>query len=78
VWIGKDVRGSFHDQFELIYVLEQMRDCDDMTYSEVVWFGTDEKQCSHYLIFTSMRIVHDGAGRCNDEYEVQCGLEQMI
>jgi hypothetical protein len=30
VWIGKDVRGSLHDQFEVIYELEHMIEDDVM------------------------------------------------
>jgi hypothetical protein len=31
MWIGNDVTGRFHAQFELIYELEQMREYDVMT-----------------------------------------------
>jgi hypothetical protein len=31
MWIGKDVTGRLHDQFELICALEQMTEYDDMT-----------------------------------------------
>jgi hypothetical protein len=31
MWIGKDVTGSFHDQFELLCGLDQMIEDDVMT-----------------------------------------------
>jgi hypothetical protein len=31
MWIGKDVTGSIHDQFEVIYGLEQTREDDVLT-----------------------------------------------
>jgi hypothetical protein len=31
MWIGKNVKGSSHDQFEVPYGLEQMIEDDDMT-----------------------------------------------
>jgi hypothetical protein len=36
MWIGKDVRGSFHDQFEVMCGLEQMIEEDVMTKFEVI------------------------------------------
>jgi hypothetical protein len=31
MWIGKPVAGSIHDQFEVLYGLEQMREDDVLT-----------------------------------------------
>jgi hypothetical protein len=31
MWIGIDITGSFHSQFEVLYELEQMRGYDAMT-----------------------------------------------
>jgi hypothetical protein len=36
MWIGKDVRGSFHDIFELLCGLDQMMEEDVMTKYEVI------------------------------------------
>jgi hypothetical protein len=35
MWIGKDVTGSFHDQFDLIFGLDQMMEYDVMTKYKV-------------------------------------------
>jgi hypothetical protein len=37
MWIGKDVIRSFHDQFEVLFGLEQMRKDAVLTKFEVLW-----------------------------------------
>jgi hypothetical protein len=37
MWIGKNVRGSFHDQFEELCELKQMIKDDVMTKFEVIF-----------------------------------------
>jgi hypothetical protein len=36
MWIGKDVKGSFHDQFDVLCGLEQMMETDAMTKYKVI------------------------------------------
>jgi hypothetical protein len=36
MWIGNDVRGSFHDQFQLLYGFDQMLETEVMTKYEVI------------------------------------------
>jgi hypothetical protein len=37
MWIGKDMTGSFHDQFEVLCGLYQMMEEDVMTKYEVIY-----------------------------------------
>jgi hypothetical protein len=37
MWIGKDVTGSFHDQFELLCGLDQVMDDEVMTKYKVIY-----------------------------------------
>jgi hypothetical protein len=43
-----------------------------------MWIGTEGKGCCHHQIERAMRIGKDVRGNFHDQYEVQCGLEQMI
>jgi hypothetical protein len=36
MWIGKDVTGNFHEQFEVVCGFDQMLDTDVMTKYEVI------------------------------------------
>jgi hypothetical protein len=36
MWIGKDMTGSFHDKFEVMFGLDQMMEEEVMTKYEVI------------------------------------------
>jgi hypothetical protein len=42
-----------------------------------MWIGTDGYLC-HDKILRAMCIGKDVTGSCHDQFEVICGLEQMI
>jgi hypothetical protein len=43
-----------------------------------LWIGKDVKECCHDLICSAMWIGKGVTGSFHDQFEVICGLEQML
>jgi hypothetical protein len=50
MWIGNDVTGRFHDQFEVLCGLEQMIQDDVLANLRCTFIGTVVNLCYHDLI----------------------------
>jgi hypothetical protein len=51
--------------------------CLDLIWG-TLWIGTDVKECFHDVIWSAMLIGNDVTGSFHDQFEILCGLEQMI
>jgi hypothetical protein len=43
-----------------------------------MWIGTNVKECCHDLILSAMWIGNDVTGSLHEQFELICGLHQMI
>jgi hypothetical protein len=51
--------------------------CHDLNWG-ALWIGYDVNECCHDQIWSAMWTGNDVTGSFHDQYEVLCGLEQMI
>jgi hypothetical protein len=57
MWNGKNVNGTFHDKFDIIYsLIKVMKECCHNPIWAVMWIGTDEKKCCQDKIGSAMWI----------------------
>jgi hypothetical protein len=76
--IGKEVRGIFHDQFNVPCGFEQMKKMMSWSNLKCTVIGIGVKECCHDIVWIAIWTENDVSGCLLDQIEVLYGLEKVI